>query len=140
MSAGKTFMEQTKYPLPDSPQYLGEPQPPLQLDYDTTKPLIDLPAPTDCVIGPVDVYDLITERVTVRQYSPQALSLAELSFLLWSTQGVKPNSPPNITRRTVPSAGSRHAFETYLLINRVDGLEPGLYRYLALSHQLIREE
>jgi SagB-type dehydrogenase family enzyme len=140
MSAGKTFMEQTKYPLPDSPQYLGEPQPPLQLDYDTTKLLIDLPAPTDCVIGPVDVYGLITERVTVRQYSPQALSLAELSFLMWSTQGVKPNSPPNITRRTVPSAGSRHAFETYLLINRVDGLEPGLYRYLALSHQLIRED
>jgi SagB-type dehydrogenase family enzyme len=83
---------------------------------------------------------LITERVTVRQYSTQAISLAELSFLLWCTQGVKPNSPPNITRRTVPSAGSRHAFETYLLINRVEGLEPGLYRYLALSHQLIREE
>lgn len=40
------------------------------------------------------------------------------------------------TRRTVPSGGSRHPFETYLLINRVNGLEPGLYRYLPLEHKL----
>jgi SagB-type dehydrogenase family enzyme len=38
----------------------------------------------------------------------------------------------------VPSGGSRHAFETYLAANRVDGLEPGIYRYLALEHKLIR--
>jgi SagB-type dehydrogenase family enzyme len=40
------------------------------------------------------------------------------------------------TFRTVPSAGARHAFETYLLINEVEDLTPGLYRYLALSHRL----
>jgi SagB-type dehydrogenase family enzyme len=39
--------------------------------------------------------------------------------------------------RTVPSAGARHAFETYLLINRVEGLKQGMYRYLALEHKLI---
>jgi SagB-type dehydrogenase family enzyme len=37
----------------------------------------------------------------------------------------------------VPSAGARHAFETYLLVKRVEGLEPGLYRYLAIEHTLI---
>lgn len=36
----------------------------------------------------------------------------------------------------MPSAGARHAFETYLLINRVETLEPGVYRYLALDHAL----
>jgi SagB-type dehydrogenase family enzyme len=36
----------------------------------------------------------------------------------------------------VPSAGSRHPFETYLLVSRVADLEPGLYRYLALEHKL----
>lgn len=41
------------------------------------------------------------------------------------------------TLRTVPSAGARHAFETYLLINRVDGIQPGLYRYIALEHALL---
>jgi SagB-type dehydrogenase family enzyme len=64
------------------------------------------------------------------------LTLAELSYLLWCTQGIKPDSPPHITRRTVPSAGSRHPFETLLLINRVSGLEPGLYRHVASQHAL----
>jgi SagB-type dehydrogenase family enzyme len=36
----------------------------------------------------------------------------------------------------VPSAGARHPFETFLLINRVDTLEPGLYRFLASKHKL----
>lgn len=40
------------------------------------------------------------------------------------------------TRRTVPSAGARHSFETFLLVHDVEGLTPGLYRYLALSHLL----
>ena len=39
--------------------------------------------------------------------------------------------------RTVPSAGARHAFETYLLVHRVEGLKPGLYRFLALGHALL---
>ena len=37
------------------------------------------------------------------------------------------------TKRTVPSAGARNAFETYLYIDKVEGLEPGLYRFLALE-------
>jgi len=49
---------------------------------------------------------------------------------------VKRVAGPYATFRTVPSAGARHAFETCLLVNDVEGLEPGLYRYLALSHSL----
>jgi SagB-type dehydrogenase family enzyme len=37
----------------------------------------------------------------------------------------------------VPSAGARHSFETYLIINRVTGLKPGIYRYLPLEHKLL---
>jgi SagB-type dehydrogenase family enzyme len=40
--------------------------------------------------------------------------------------------------RTVPSAGARHAFETYLLLNNVEGLPPGLYRYLAIERRLLQ--
>ncbi len=60
-----------------------------------------------------------------------------MTYLLWFTQGVKEINNNKITKRTVPSAGARHAFETYLLINRVDGISPGLYRYLALEHALL---
>ncbi|MCD4673972.1 MAG: SagB/ThcOx family dehydrogenase, partial [Anaerolineaceae bacterium] len=35
------------------------------------------------------------------------------------------------------SAGARHAFETFVLVNRVEGLASGLYRYLASEHALI---
>jgi SagB-type dehydrogenase family enzyme len=44
------------------------------------------------------------------------------------------------TFRTVPSAGARHAFETYLSIGNVEGLEQGLYRYLALEHSIVEEQ
>jgi SagB-type dehydrogenase family enzyme len=60
-----------------------------------------------------------------------------LSFLLWATQGVREVAADGkYTRRTVPSGGSRHSFETYLLVERVEGLASGLYRYLPLDHQL----
>ena len=68
----------------------------------------------------------------------KTLALEELSYLLWTTQGVKAVTDRPATKRTVPSAGSRHAFETWLLVNRVEGLQPGLYRYVAIRHQLIR--
>lgn len=62
----------------------------------------------------------------------------ELSFLLWSTQGVREKSH-GYALRTVPSAGCRHALETYLAVFRVTGLDKGLYRYLPLTHQLVLE-
>ncbi len=39
--------------------------------------------------------------------------------------------------RTVPSAGAKSPFETYLIINRVNGVEPGLYRYISFNHKLL---
>ena len=39
--------------------------------------------------------------------------------------------------RTVPSSGARNPFETYLAINRVHGIAPGVYRYLPFEHKLV---
>ena len=45
----------------------------------------------------------------------------------------------NTAYRTVPSAGARHAFETYLFVQNVEGISEGFYRYLPLEHQLYFE-
>jgi SagB-type dehydrogenase family enzyme len=50
---------------------------------------------------------------------------------------VKESAKNSVTFRTVPSAGARHPFETYLYINRVEGIKPGLYFYNALKHILV---
>lgn len=136
---GYEFVEETKYPnTSESAQEQGKPQPPYEIPLEAGKPVIDLPKPGAVDLGPYDLRKAIEERRSQRRYSEDALSLEELSYLLWLTQGVKSmDEKRHVTWRTVPSAGCRHPFETYLSINRVTGLEPGLYRYLALEHKLV---
>lgn len=135
---GSDFMEKTacgRFPTPD--QGKGLPQPPFEREPhgEEGKP-IDLPAPKTLHLGRLPLIEAIEARRSLRQYSDVPLTLEELSYLLWCTQGVKRVVPGQATFRTVPSAGARHPFETYLLVNRVEGLPAGLYRFLALSHRL----
>jgi len=138
-SIGHEFMRRTRYSdISQSPQDQGIiPQPPLELPIPDGAELIDLPRPANLMIPSMDVRAAIENRRSLRKYAETALSLEELSYLLWVSQGVKRVSSRPSTARTVPSAGARHAFETYLLINRVDGLLPGLYRFAAIENQLI---
>lgn len=135
--AGIEFMHSTyKSGCSPSPQSQGEPAPLLEVPIPAGARVIDLPAPADLDLGGAGLRQVIEQRATLRKYSPDGLSLKELTYLLWLTQGVKRVTDKPVTFRTVPSAGSRHAFETYLMVNRVEGLEPGLYRYAALEHRL----
>lgn len=135
---GKEFMERTQYKyLETSDQNKGLPQPPLELGYEGSQRIIDLPAPGAVKVDPIGLRETIENRRSVRDYSEQPLTLEELSWLLWCTQGVKGVVARPATLRTVPSAGARHPFETYLLVNRVEGLHPGLYRFLAIDHKLV---
>jgi len=133
---GREFMEMTTYRyLGESDQQKGLAQPALEMPCDPETPLIDLPSAGETGTSDITLKNAIEERRSIRRYDKQPLNLEELAFLLWCTQGVQTENP-NATFRTVPSAGARHALETYLLINRVEDLKPGLYRYLALSHTL----
>jgi SagB-type dehydrogenase family enzyme len=62
-----------------------------------------------------------------------------LAFLLSATQGVRERINEAAVLRTVPSAGCRHPFETYLAVQRVEGLDGGIYRYLPLDNALVFE-
>jgi SagB-type dehydrogenase family enzyme len=134
---GKEFVVMTKYDkLEPSLQSQGVPLPPLETPAPKGAVLIDLP--DGKLIGPIPVnfIELVNQRETLRKYADAPLSFVELAYLLWGTQGVKSVTEKPVSKRTVPSAGSRHAFETYLLVNRVEELDPGLYRYLAVEHKL----
>jgi len=88
-------------------------------------------------IGAIDLADAISRRQSRRRYRPESLNLDELSFLLWATQGIRKIVNPAVALRTVPSAGARHAFETYLCVINVEDLERGIYRYLSVEHELV---
>jgi SagB-type dehydrogenase family enzyme len=137
-SIGSRFMRETQIARlkEQSEQRRGLPQPPLELAYTGSGPLIDLPRPETLALGKIDLIQVINARRTLRDFSPEPITLAELSFLLWCTQGVQQRTDRPATLRPVPSAGARHAFETVLLVNRVEGLPAGLYRFLAGEHKL----
>ena len=122
----------------NTPQNLELPAPPLQKNAPADLSRINLPDGSKALnqLAKMTLADAITKRSSIRQYQPAPLSIMELSALLWATQGVKQVISPETALRTVPSAGARHSFETYLIVNRVESLKAGLYRYLPFEGRL----
>ena len=120
-------------------QQRGVPRPPVQKPIPAEAARFDLPRPDAWQLGTLpDLQTVIGSRRSWRSFRDESLALDELAFLLWATQGVRQGAAPNVFR-TVPSAGCRHALETYLCLFNVAGLAPGFYRYLPLEHQLVWE-
>lgn len=109
-----------------------------QKEYDHEMSLITLPEVKKEMLTKPNVFDCLEDRRSIRKYSLESISIGQLSYLLWATQGIQKVTNNNTsTLRRVPSGGAAHPFETYLIINRVEGLERGIYRYLPLEHKLI---
>ncbi len=148
MQAHREFLKANvweQWPRLERDQALGLPPPPVQKPYapDSRRVALTPPGELSLEIGNAPLRDLIDRRRSHRRYEDLPLSKEELSFLLWATQGVREISEycdGRITMRTVPSAGSRHPFETYLYLRRTEGIDPGLYRYLALEHELVAQD
>lgn len=120
---GQQFQEKTKYfrsshkfPLPARRRFPPE-------DLSAVK-IISLPEPS--FAWGLDFGQIIQRRRSIRDYRETPLSLKELSNLLWATQGLT-GRRPSPWYRTVPSAGALHPIDTYLVINRVNGLPSGIY-------------
>lgn len=121
-------------------QRMGIAPPAIQKPARPEQQLIKLPSHADRgSLRDTSLYDAISERRSHRRFATASLDLTELSFLLWSTQGMRDELGPGTALRTVPSAGCRHPFESYLLIKNVTDLEPGVYRYLPREHALVLE-
>lgn len=121
-----------------SDQNKGVPMPELEKmvkDSDTIIPLMTTEDFSD--LANISVLDALLKRETKRKYSSkEPMSFKELSFLLYFTQGVRLKQKDRVLR-TVPSAGNRHPFDTYIAVFNVEGLEKAIYRYLPLSHSLV---
>ena len=121
-------------------QNKGISPPPIEKPYPNDSLRINLVKPGDWEKIPgMDLASAIKNRQSRRMYKKEPLTQEEVSFLLWATQGVRGEPDWGHAYRTVPSAGCRHALETYLAILQVEGLDVGIYRYLPLSHQLLYE-
>lgn len=124
-------------------QQKGLPRPDIQKSVPPGAQLVDLVPPDQFTSGGAAVRDVIRERKSHRYFTPDPLTIEELSFLLWATQGMRAKSIEDgltYVWRNVPSGGNRHPMETYLSIHNIAGIEPGLYRYLPLDHQLVLEK
>ncbi|GAM10360.1 putative nitroreductase [Geobacter sp. OR-1] len=120
-------------------QSRGVRPPPIQKPVSLDSTIIRLPDPESWAVPQCELQSAIANRESHRRFTADSLSLDELAFLLWSTQGVREELHEAAVLRTVPSAGCRHPFETYLAINRVEGIESGIYRYLPLDHSIVLE-
>lgn len=88
------------------------------------QPMIQLPAPE--LGGEVTLEQALAERRSIRDYSGASLSLEQLAQLLWACQGITSSHG----YRTAPSAGALYPLEIYIVVDRVEGLEPGAYHYV----------
>jgi SagB-type dehydrogenase family enzyme len=142
------LLEQYRYFLKDAvrqtidfrltDQRKGVTPPPIQKPYDVNSRRIDLVTKENFhSIVNIDLISAIQNRRSHRHFRDEPLALEELSFLLWATQGIRKREDEATAFRTVPSAGCRHALETYLCILNVTGLDMGIYRYLPIEHQLL---
>jgi len=112
------------------------------------------PAPAACVrrapqapalqLAPTmrtDFDTLLADRRTCRNFDPEApLDAVRFSTMLrrvWGALGTRELAPGAVAvKKTSPAGGGLHAVEAYVLVQRVEGLAPGLYHYLALEHSL----
>lgn len=90
--------------------------------------------------------DALTRRKTCRSFTGRALSLDDVSTLLYLSFGYlqeRDNAQDGIAegldaRRSSPSGGGLNACECFLLAQNIDGLEPGVYAYHPAEHVLTR--
>jgi SagB-type dehydrogenase family enzyme len=79
------------------------------------------------------IEEALLNRRSIREYKDEALTLEQVSQILWSAQGI---TAPQWGGRTAPSAGALYPLELYLVVRKVENLEPGVYQYLPQEHKL----
>lgn len=131
---GDRFQEETKY----SRETLGggmldwDSKPPMYKEYPGAR-RVELPGFGGMETLPL--MDAIARRKSVRIYSGESLEAETLSFLLWASGGAGRTERGHVYR-TAPSAGALYPIETYIAVQAVAGVDPGIYHYAVKHHAL----
>jgi putative peptide maturation dehydrogenase len=85
--------------------------------------------------------DLLARRATCRNFAPtEAVPLSDLSAVLhrvFAAQATQVLAPGAVAlKKNSPSGGGLHPIEAFVLVQRVDGLDCGLYHYHPVAHAL----
>lgn len=92
---------------------------------------IQLPSPSRD--DDMTLVEALETRRSVRTYSTEPLTLAELSSLLHSAQGITSENG----FRTAPSAGATYPYTLYAVVENVADMQPGIYTYDQEDNTLI---
>jgi len=112
----------------------------VSIDAEETQLTYILPAPK--LDGEVSVEKALANRRSHRQFQDKSISTEQLSQILWAAYGItSPRADAPSLRgglRTAPSAGATYPLEIYVVVGNVEGLEPGVYRYVSEEHKLVK--
>ena len=132
--SGDRFQGETKYIRDKLPAgYLDWRKKPGPYKVYQEAPKAKLPAPERA--GGMPVWEAVGRRRSVRDFRRSPVSTEDLSQLLWASQGVT-KVMGEYALRSAPSAGALYPVETYLSVQMVEGIEPGIYHYGVREHEL----
>lgn len=94
---------------------------------------VELPTPAPRLEFGLD--EAFRTRKSIRRYTEEPMTVQELSYLLWAANGIQ-REERGRQFRTVPSAGAQYPIESYIVVNRVTDLAPGIYHY-AVDRQVL---
>ncbi len=92
---------------------------------------IKLPPPI--AKGKISLEEAIKKRRSERDFQDRALTLSQVSQILWAAQGITEEGG---FKRAAPSAGALYPLELYLVVKKVEELEAGVYHYHPANHTL----
>ena len=84
--------------------------------------------PRDWTLKEARLTPLLQKRRSRRTFGDEPISLSDLAYMLWATQGVTAQAGRHLLR-TSPSAGALYPIETYIAVHNVEGLADGLYHF-----------
>lgn len=98
----------------------------------TPKSKIKLPEPA--YSSNTSIEEALLKRKSVREYQKKAITLENVSQILWAAQGITNKAKG---KRTAPSAGALYPLEIYIVVGNVNELASGIYKYKPNEHELI---